>query len=91
MKGCWIVGGRANFTDIYETLKGVAEALIEINPKYPIVVRRAGPRDREAFEMFKELAKKHKWNLLAFGDETPMTETAKILLDEIRKVNGGKY
>lgn len=91
LKGCWIVGGRANFTDIYETLKGVAEALVEINPKYPIVVRRAGPRDKEAFEMFKELAKKHKWNLLAFGDEMPMTETAKILLDEIRKVNGGKY
>ena len=89
LKGCWVVGGRANFTDIYETLKGVVEAWEEIKPKYPIVVRRAGPRDKEAFEMLKEKAKKHKWNLLVFGDETPMTETAKILLDEIKKANGG--
>jgi len=41
--------------------------------------------------MLKDLAKKYGWNLLAFGDETPMTETAKILLDEIKKANGGKY
>ena len=81
LNGCWIVGGRANFTDIYETFKGIAEALIEIKPKYPIVIRRAGPRDKEAFEMMRALAKEHGWNSQAFGNEMPMTESAKVIVD----------
>lgn len=91
IRGLWIVGGRANFTDIYDTFLGIAEALVDIEPKYPIVVRRAGPRDKEAFEMMKNLAKKHGWNIQFYGDETPMTETAKIMIDAIKEANGGIY
>ena len=55
LKGCWIVGGTANFTDIYETLMGFMEGLREVQPKptYPIVIRRGGPRDKEAFAALK--------------------------------------
>ena len=83
LKGCWVVGGTANFTDIYETLSGFLEGLRKTSPKpqYPIVIRRGGPRDTEAFEMLKEAAKREGWDLQIFGPETPMTETAKTIVD----------
>lgn len=83
LKGLWIVGGTANFTDIYETLSGVIEGLREVNPKpkFPIVIRRGGPRDEEAFAMLKEVAKNEGFDLHIYGRETPMTSTAKIMVD----------
>lgn len=83
LKGCWFVGGTANFTDIYETLRGFLEALRKIRPRpsYPIVIRRGGPRDKEAFAMLKEAAKKEGWKFTIFGSETPMTSTAKTIVD----------
>ena len=49
----WVVGGRANFTDIYETLIGGIMGGIRETPNFdktiPILIRRAGPRDEEAF------------------------------------------
>ncbi len=84
LKGCLVVGGRANFTDIFETLSGVAEgieALPEM-PKYPIVVRRAGPRDKEGFEMLKKFAAKHKLDMTLFGEEVSMSEAAKLMVEK---------
>ncbi|MBI2334984.1 hypothetical protein HYU96_04270 [Candidatus Daviesbacteria bacterium] len=79
LKGCWFVGGTANFTDIYETLMGFVDGLKEIKPKYPIVIRRGGPRDKEAFEALAEIGKKEDFNFHIYGRETPMTSTAKIM------------
>ncbi len=83
LKGLWIVGGTANFTDIYETLMGVVEGLREVKPKpnYPIVIRRGGPRDKEAFEALKEIGEKEGFDFHIYGRETPMTSTAKIMVD----------
>ena len=83
LKGCWFVGGTANFTDIYETLIGFVEGLREIKPKptYPIVIRRGGPRDKEAFEALKEIGKKEGFDFRIFGRETPMTSTAKTMME----------
>ncbi len=83
LKGCWFVGGTANFTDIYETLLGFVEGLREINPKptYPIVIRRGGPNEKQAFEMLKEVGEKEGYDFHIFGRETPMTSTAKIMVD----------
>jgi len=83
LKGLWIVGGTANFTDIYETLMGVVEGLREVKPKpnFPIVIRRGGPRDKEAFEALKEIGKKEGFDFRLYGRETPMTSTAKIMVD----------
>ncbi|MBI4039571.1 hypothetical protein HY388_01975 [Candidatus Daviesbacteria bacterium] len=83
LKGCWVVGGTANFTDIYETLMGFVEGLRETSPKpgYPIVIRRGGPRDREAFEALKEIGKKEGYDFHIYGRETPMTATAKTIVE----------
>lgn len=83
LKGCWFVGGTANFTDIYETLMGFVEGLRELDPKpdYPIVIRRGGPRDKEAFEALKEIGEKEGFDFHIYGRETPMTSTAKIMVD----------
>ena len=83
LKGCWFVGGTANFTDIYETLMGFVEGLREIKPKptYPIVIRRGGPRDKQAFEVLKEIGEKEGFDFHIYGRETPMTQTAKIMVD----------
>ncbi len=81
LKGLWIVGGTANFTDIYETLMGVVDGLREIKPKFPIVIRRGGPNDKKAFEELKEIGKKEGFDFHIYGRETPMTSTAKIMVD----------
>ena len=83
LKGLWIVGGTANFTDIYETLMGVVEGLREVTPKpeFPIVIRRGGPNDKKAFEELKVIGEKEGFDFHIFGRETPMTETAKTMVD----------
>ncbi len=83
LKGLWIVGGTANFTDIYETLMGVVEGLREVSPKptFPIVIRRGGPNDKKAFEELKKIGKKEGFDFRLYGRETPMTSTAKIMVD----------
>lgn len=83
LKGCWFVGGTANFTDIYETLMGFVEGLREIKPKpkYPIVIRRGGPNDKKAFEELKEIGKKEGFDFHIYTRETPMTSTAKVIVD----------
>ena len=81
LKGCWFVGGTANFTDIYETLMGFVDGLREIKPKYPIVIRRGGPNDKKAFEELKEIGKKEGFDFHIYGRETPMTATAKTIVD----------
>ncbi|MBI3335764.1 MAG: hypothetical protein HY001_04690 [Candidatus Portnoybacteria bacterium] len=82
LKGCWVVGGTANFTDIYETMRGFIEGLREVKPKptYPIVIRRDGPRQKEAFLMLNEVAKKEGYQFYLFGGETAMAQTAKIMV-----------
>lgn len=82
LKGAWVVGGTANFTDIYETMKGFVEGLREVKPKptYPIVIRRDGPRQKEAFEMLREVGKKEGYQFHLFGSETAMAETAGIIV-----------
>ena len=82
LKGCWVIGGTANFTDIYETMRGFIEGLREIKPKpkYPIVIRRDGPRQEEAFLMLRELAQKEGFDFHLFGSETSMAESARIMV-----------
>ncbi len=82
IKGCWVVGGTANFTDIFETMRGFLEGLRELKskPTFPIVIRRDGPRQKEAFEMLKKAAVNEGYQFHLFGSETPMSESAKIMI-----------
>lgn len=87
LSGCWVVGGTANFTDIYETLRGFMQGLLSLDtkPDYPIVIRRWGPRAKEAFEYINKLAKKESLNIYLFGQDKPVTESAKQLVELVRK------
>jgi len=85
IKGCWIVGAIANFSRIDTMMSGIVRAFEEVKPKFPIVVRRSGPYEKEGFKILKDAAKKHGWNVEVFGAETPLTATAEII---VRKVHG---
>ncbi|MBI4450153.1 hypothetical protein HY634_03780 [Candidatus Uhrbacteria bacterium] len=81
IRGCWVVGGTANFTDIAATMEGFVAGLRQVTPKptYPIVVRRDGPRQAEAFAMLRDVAEREGYQLYTFGSETPMEESARII------------
>jgi len=82
IKACWVVGGTASFTDIYETMKGFTEGLKKVSPKpnFPFVIRRDGPRTKEAQKLLADFAKTEGFNFFIYGSETPMVETAKIVV-----------
>lgn len=83
LRGCWVIGAAANFTDIYTTLSGFLEGLREVSPKptYPIVIRRDGPRKEEAFALLREAGQKEGFDFHIFGSEMPMTESAQVMVD----------
>lgn len=93
LNGCWVVGGTANFTDIYETLMGFVKGLRKINPKpkYPILIRRGGPRDKEAFEALRKIGQEEGYDFHIFGSDTPMTETAKTMVELVKKYKENNY
>lgn len=84
LKGLWIAGGVANFTNIAETFNGITDALDEIKPSYPIVVRRAGPHEEEGMQLMKDCAQRNNLQIKLFGKETSMSATAQILAEMMR-------
>lgn len=87
LKGCWVVGGVANFTDIYETLSGFLAGLRAVKPKprYPIVIRRGGPRTEEAFEMLRKAGDKEGYRFILHDPGMSFYESAKALISEMTK------
>ncbi len=85
LKGLWIAGGVANFTDIAATFQGIIDALDEVKPTYPIVIRRAGPNEAEGKRLMQECAERNSLNMKIFGKEIAMGETAKVLAEMILK------
>ncbi len=83
LKGLWHVGGTANNTDIYRTMKGFCQALEEEKPDYPIVVRRDGPNADKAFDLLRETRDKLDLDMKLFRKDKSMTETAKILMEMV--------
>lgn len=83
LKGLWHVGGTANNTDIYRTMKGFCQALEEEEPDYPIVIRRDGPNADKAFDLLRETKEKLDLDMRLYRNDTPMTETAEILMNMI--------
>ncbi len=83
INGLWVIGGTANFTDIYETLGGFLEGLESLSekPKYPILIRRDGPRAKEAREMVKKFALEKGYDIHVYGPELPMHESAKMIVE----------
>jgi len=85
IKGLWIVGVVSNFTNVKETFMGTADALAEIMPEYPIVVRRDGPFGKEGKEYFMNFAQEKGLDITWFGKDVPMSETAKVLAEKVRQ------
>jgi citryl-CoA synthetase large subunit len=85
LKGLWIAGGVANFTNIEETFKGIVDALDEFKPTYPIVVRRAGPFEKEGLKLMQECAVRNHLQMKIFTKETSLSETAEVLAGMIKK------
>ena len=85
LKGLWIAGGVANFTNIAETFQGIVDALDELKPKYPIVVRRAGPHDEEGRKIMEECAARNNLKLKYFSKDASMSDTARVLAEMIKK------
>lgn len=92
LNGLWFVGATANFTDMVETLTGFVNGLRSIQPKpdYPIVIRRGGPRWNEAKEMLEKVRQAEGFDFHIYGPETPMSSTAKILVDLVAEYKAGK-
>ena len=90
--GCLVAGAYANFTDIYETLKGFCDGLLQIRrkPVYPIVVRRGGPRQEEAYEMLEKFAKKEGFDFHLFGPDTPISVACKKMAELSEKFKNQK-
>lgn len=86
LRGLWIAGGVANFTNIADTFQGIVDALDEVKPAYPIVVRRAGPYEEEGMRLMRECGERNGLNMKLFGKETSMSETAQVLADLVVKL-----
>lgn len=82
VRGLWVIGGTANFTDIYETMMGFVAGLrlVAPMPTYPIVIRRDGPRQKEAKEMLLGVAASEGYDMHIYGPEVSMSESADELL-----------
>ncbi|KKR78251.1 MAG: Succinyl-CoA synthetase, beta subunit [Candidatus Curtissbacteria bacterium GW2011_GWA1_40_9] len=83
LSGCLVCGAVANFTDIYATLAGFCDGLRKISPKpeFPIVIRRGGPKQKEAYEMLTRFAKKESFDIHLFGPETPISVACKAMVE----------
>jgi citryl-CoA synthetase large subunit len=87
--GLWVIGTVvANFTDIYETLTGLIDGLKEAEKDlgkkfdFPIVIRRGGPRDEEAFEMLRGIK---DFNLILQGPETSIAKSAEVMAQKAKE------
>ena len=87
LSGCLVAGAVANFTDIFETLSGFLDGLRQIKPKpdYPIVIRRGGPRQKEAYEMLEKFAKREVFDIHLFGPETPISVACRKMVELAQK------
>src|SRR5574341_2415912 len=85
IRGCWIVGAIANFSRVDTMMAGIVRAFEEVNPKFPVVVRRSGQYEKEGKAILMDAAKKHGWDVEVYGAETPLTATAKIIVEKMKK------
>jgi succinyl-CoA synthetase beta subunit len=85
----WVVGGRANFTDIYETLIGGIMGGIRETPNFdrttPILIRRAGPRDEEAFATLHKLESQEGYRIFLRGMATSVADSARMVIHQAKR------
>lgn len=82
-----IGGGIANFTDVAQTLLGIARALREYKDKLQAVkakiyLRRGGPNWQEGLRQMKELSQILGVPIEAYGPELPITRIVRLALEK---------
>ncbi len=82
LNGLLIAGGISNNTRVDVTFAGIVQALEEIRPPYPIVVRRAGPGEEEGLRLMRDLAARLGLDMEVYGAELPMTDAARIIVEK---------
>jgi succinyl-CoA synthetase beta subunit len=80
IRGIWIAGSYANFTDIRETVMGMLEAIEDAGIRVPVVIRRDGPRRDEAEREARLWASQHGVPLLFHGGAVSFEASAKELM-----------
>ncbi|PIT86672.1 MAG: hypothetical protein COU33_01800, partial [Candidatus Magasanikbacteria bacterium CG10_big_fil_rev_8_21_14_0_10_43_6] len=73
----------ANFTNVKETFQGIVDALDEVKPSYPIVVRRAGPYEEEGMALMQACAERNNLNMTLLGKETSMSDSVAALAGQL--------
>ena len=85
----WVIGGRANFTDIHDTLvNGVMVGIREapgFDKATPIIIRRAGPRDEEAFDALRTVREREGYNLFLRGMATSVVDSARMVIRQAKR------
>ena len=84
-RGLFIAGAVANFTMIDESMAGIAQALCDVKPAFPIVIRRAGPGEEKGKQIMIDLSRRLQLNITWLGSDKSIGEAVKIFKS---KVNG---
>lgn len=80
LRGLWIAGSHANFTDIEATVKAVLEVASSMGWNKPIVIRRDGPNVEAAKTAAKAWAEKHQVTLRFHDSNVSLDASASELM-----------
>jgi succinyl-CoA synthetase beta subunit len=90
LNALYVVGGNANFTDIYQTLSGVVDGLLTSwyvkQPNFILLIRRGGPKWQEAFRMVEERLKNYPLTIKLLGPDFPIVNS----VDQLKKMLNAK-
>lgn len=88
LNGLYIVGGRANFTQIDVTLKAIIDVIVKKEIKIPILIRRAGPGFEEAFKYIENIKKEYNLDIDFYDDSIPISISAELMVEKVNKFKG---
>ncbi len=80
LKGIWVAGGTANFTDIADTVAGILEAYESAGLHVPMVIRRDGPNAERAKIESESWAASHGVNLVFDRSDVSFLESARKIV-----------
>jgi len=86
LEACLHVGHSVSDVNIETTMQGFCDALKELKPPFPVIVRRAGQNEVEALKLLKETKEKEKeLNLIVLDKNTSMRESARIAVEKAKE------
>lgn len=83
LKGVWIAGSFANFTDIQATCGAVLRAVDDLGLVVPIVIRRDGPNADAAERESMRWSASHGVPLVFHRADTSLEDSARVLLSTV--------